>query len=194
MEHLHTKFLLRTSITLGVLFSFLQVSAIETKRFDAPPLERAKYMAFSKPISLRYGLSPLPVDRTKLIMPPTIEVVSTTVEVDQNQTVTTEAPDFPLLSYDDNNVTTKVIPVDQPSVMQVIPQIAPPDNLPLSDPFEDINSLGIDSTDQLLEVFENSNLRAPRTGFQQIPFVPPYTVAPDNLRVTNRATYQRRQR
>ena len=62
------------------------------------------------------------------------------------------------------------------------------------DPFEDINSLGIDSTDQLLEVFENSNLRAPRTGYQQIPFVPPYTVAPDNLRVTNRATYQRKQR
>ena len=122
-------------------------------------------------------------------MPPTIEVVSTTVEVDQNQTATTEAPDFPLLSYDENNVTTEVIPVDQPSVMQAIPQIAPPDNLPLSDPFEDINSLGIDSTDQLRS-FENSNLRGPRTGFQQIPFVPPYTVAPDNLRVTNRATYK----
>ena len=63
MEHLYTKFLLRTSLILGVLFSFLQVSAIETKRFDAPPLER-QHMAFSKLINLRYGLSPLPVDRT----------------------------------------------------------------------------------------------------------------------------------
>ncbi len=193
MEHSKTKFLFRTSLYMSVLFSIFKASAIDTKRFDAPPLERGRYMAFSKPVNLRYGLSPLPVDRKKLIMPPTVTVSSNTVKIDENQSVSDSDNDFPLLSYDDNNVTTKVVPVTRNAPIQAIPQIAP-SNLPLTDPFADINSLGIDSTDQLLEVFENSNLRAPRSSMQDIPFVPPYTVAPDNMRVTNRATYQRRQR
>ena len=193
MEKINFKLLLRTSAILSVLFLVFQVRAIDTKRFDAPPLSRGEYLAFTKPINFRYGISPAKVDRTKLIMPPTIQIVTTTVKQESNSsTVSSETNDFPLLPFEDENSSsgTNMPPLNFPN----IPNIAPPVGLPLTDPFEEVNSLGIDSTDELLEVFESSSMRTPRSSMQNIPFVPPYTVAPDNMRVTNKATYQRRQR
>lgn len=193
MEKINFKLLLRTSAILSVLFLVFQVRAIDTKRFDAPPLSRGEYLAFTKPINFRYGISPAKVDRTKLIMPPTIQIVTTTVKQESNSsTVSSETNDFPLLPFQDENSSsgTNMPPLN----FSNIPNIAPPVGLPLTDPFEEVNSLGIDSTDELLEVFESSSMRTPRSSMQNIPFVPPYTVAPDNMRVTNKATYQRRQR
>lgn len=193
MEKINFKLLLRTSVILSVLFLVFQVRAIDTKRFDAPPPSRGEYLAFTKPINFRYGISPAKVDRTKLIMPPTIQIVTTTVEKETNSSiVSSETNDFPLLPFQDDNSSSGTY---MPSLnFPNIPNIAPPVGLPLTDPFEEVNSLGIDSTDELLEVFESSSMRTPRSSMQNIPFVPPYTVAPDNMRVTNKATYQRRQR
>ena len=191
MEKLNLKLLFRISALLSVLFLVSPIRAIETKRFDAPPLSRGEYLAFTKPINFRYGISPAKVDRTKLIMPPTIQVVTTSVKTEDNSTAS-QSSDYPLLPFqDDNSSSSTTMP---PANFTNIPNIAPPTGLPLTDPFEDLNSFGINSTDELLEVFESSSMRAPRSSMQNIPFVPPYTVAPDNMRVTNKATYQRRQR
>lgn len=193
MEKINFTLLLRTSVILSVLFLVFQVRAIDTKRFDAPPPSRGEYLAFTKPITFRYGISPAKVDRTKLIMPPTLQIVSTTVEDESNSSsLSSQTNDFPLLPFQDANASlgSNLTSPNFPS----IPNIAPPVELPLTDPFEEINSLGIDSTDELLQVFESSSMRTPRTSMQNIPFVPPYTVAPDNMRMTNKATYQRRQR
>jgi hypothetical protein len=191
MEKLNLNLLFRISSLMSILFLVSQARAIDTKRFDAPPLPRGEYLAFTKPINLRYGISPLKVDRTKLIMPPTIQIVTTTVKTEDNSSISSTS-DYPLLPFEDDNSSSSA-PMP-PVKFSNIPNIAPPARLPLTDPFEDLNSIGIDSTDELLEVFESSSMRAPRTSMQNIPFVPPYTVAPDNMRVTNKATYTRRQR
>jgi hypothetical protein len=191
MELSNLKFTLRTSFLMSVLFCFLQSSVILAKRFDAPQVSRSQYLAFSQPPTLRYESSPLPVDRRKLILPPSAIVVTTTLNQEVNAT-SSDGNDFPLIAFNDDNSSYQV--KSKPMAPRNIPLLAPPVSLPLTDPFEDVGALGIDSTDELLEVFESSSLNTPRSSMQNIPFVPPYTVAPDNLRVTTRSTYQRRQR
>lgn len=191
MELSNLKFTLRTSFLMSVLFCILQSSVILAKRFDAPQVSRSQYLAFTQPPTLRYESSPLAVDRRKLILPPSAIVVTTTLNQEVNAT-SSDGNDFPLIAFNDDNSSYQV--KSKPMAPRNIPLLAPPVSLPLTDPFEDVGALGIDSTDELLEVFESSSLNTPRSSMQNIPFVPPYTVAPDNLRVTTRSTYQRRQR
>ena len=76
MEQLNFNYFRRTLYTLSVLFFVFQASALDTKRFDAPPPARGQYLAFTKP--LLFGMElPRPVDRRKLIMPPTTNVSDT---------------------------------------------------------------------------------------------------------------------
>jgi hypothetical protein len=192
MEHLNLKLLSRASFLICALFFAFQASAIDTKRFDAPPLARGEYLAFTKPISFRYGSSPIPVDRRTLIMPSSIQVVTTTVIQENNSTTSPASTGFPLILPQDENATAQTRPMVE--LFQNIATTAPPVALPLADPFEEVNSLGINSTDELLEVFESSSFKSPRSSMQDLPFVPPYSVAPDNMRISSSATYQRRQR
>jgi hypothetical protein len=191
MDYSNIKTLLRTSITMSVLFFTLKVSAIDTKRFDAPPLARPQYLTFSQPQGLRYKSLEPRVDRRKLLMPSDMKLVSVTVVTQNDSNLSSESqPDFPLIGGADNNATATT-----PSFR---PLAGPSYNsgpvLPLSDPFNGVDSSSVNSTDELLQVFESTDFDTPRTTFQNIPFVPPYTVTPDSMRMTNRATYQRIQR
>ncbi|MDG1326491.1 MAG: hypothetical protein P8P49_12065 [Opitutales bacterium] len=192
MEQLNFKHFRRTLHILSVLFFVFQVSALDTKRFDSPPPARGQYLAFSKPITLRYGTSQLPVDRRKLIMTPISQITVTTVTRENNESENSIDSGFPLFPSPDKNSSSQIRPTAK--LFQNLPNVAPPVALPLSDPFEEVNSIGINSTDELLQVFESSTFSSPRSSIQDIPFVPPYTVAPDNMRVSSGATYQRRQR
>jgi hypothetical protein len=192
MEHLKLKLLQGTLFLSCVGYFAFQASAIDTKRFDAPPLERGEYLAFTKPITLRYGSTPAIVDRRKLIMPTDIKVVVTTVTVETKPSNVPDVANFPLLSYQDENSSSQSGP--RVEIPENFPLAAPPATLPYLDPFEGQNSLDVDSTDELLEVFESTSMSPSRSRIQNIPFVPPYTIAPDSMRVTNKATYQRRQR
>jgi len=192
MEQLNFNYFRRILYTLSVLLFVFQASALDTKRFDAPPPSRGQYLAFAKPSTLRYGTSPLPVDRRKLIVTPISQITVTTVIQENNASVKSTETGFPLYPVADTNSSSPIRPTAK--LFQNLPNVAPPVALPLSDPFEEVNSLGINSTDELLQVFESSTFPSPRSNIQDIPFVPPYTVAPDNMRVSSGATYQRRQR
>jgi hypothetical protein len=65
--------------------------------------------------------------------------------------------------------------------------------LPSPDPFvEDEASRSINSTDDLLNLFEQSNKNQNMiSGYNAIPFIPPFTSAPDNLRVESSASYRK---
>ena len=191
MDYLKTKHIFRASFILSVLFFTFKVSAIDTKRFDAPPIARDQYLAFSQPDKLRYSALPAEVDRRKLLMPSDMKLATITVVVqtDENASVSTK-PDFPLIGGNEGNSSSK--PVQKP--LLTTNMVNPSPVLPLSDPFGSINSSSINSTDELLQVFESSDFESPRGRMQNIPFVPPYTISPDSMRITNRATYKRIQR
>ena len=54
------------------------------------------------------------------------------------------------------------------------------------------NGSGINLSDDLLNLFEQtSRSQNIRPGYNAIPFIPPFTSAPDNLRVESRASYKK---
>lgn len=182
---------------LGVLslFSSLEVFGLDTKRFDAPPPERPSYLTFAKPTPLRFSISPLPVDRLKLILPPTPiarNAPNSVGHLDNNTTVVPPAGVLPTASLDANASTA---PQSYPQIPSpFLPQIAPPDSLPLSDPFENLNSFDVDSTDELLRILESSDGGSPSSSTVPTAFVPPFTVATDGMRISTKATYRRVER
>ena len=187
MDYLKFKNFTRISIGLSILFFIFKASAIDTKRFDAPPLARPQYLTFTQPQDLRYKEVHPDVDRRKLLMPSDMKLVTVTVVTDSNTTYQNQ-PEFPLIGDDSNSSQNAFKPLANP----VMPRSNPV--LPLSDPFSGVDSSSVNSTDELLQVFESSSFNSPRQSMQNIPFVPPYTITPDSMRMTNRATYQRIQR
>lgn len=187
---------LRISSILGVIFLFygFALHGFETKRFDAPPLKRPTYLSFAKPASLRFSISPLPADRNNIALPAKKPIARNTafpqVDADGNQTASFPIPSLPA-GYDQNSSR---VPTFQPSGQVpslFLPQQVPSIHLPLSDPFDDLDSFGVDSTDELLQLLENPYMGVSGSSLQASPFVPPYTVAPDGLRISSRGTYKR---
>ncbi len=183
---------IRIPVLFGVfsLFYGLQAYGLETKRFDAPPPERSPYLSFAKPTPLSFSISPLPVDRLKLVLPPKPIVIKTSPAqpaADANAT----SPE-PMLgnTTPDGNASTD--PQASPRISSpFFPQAAPQDSLPLSDPFENINSFNVDSTDELLRILETSDGNNNGSSLMPTPFVPPFTVPSDGMRISSKATYRR---
>mgnify|MGYP001161482682 FL=1 len=175
------------------LFYGFRANALDTKRFDAPPPERPSYLTFAKPTPLRFSISPLPVDRLNLILPPKPIVKKTLVAstvVDNNQTSSSPGSSSFEPATADANASTGV--QSSPPVQSLfLPQAAPQDVLPLSDPFDNINNFDVDSTDELLKILESSDGIQGRSSFAPTPFVPPFTVASDGMRIKSKATYRR---
>ena len=54
-----------------------------------------------------------------------------------------------------------------------------------------VSGADVGTTDELLNVFEDLRTNSRGVRMNPIPFIPPYTVAPDNLKVGTKATYRR---
>lgn len=156
---------------------------LDLKKFDPPPPKRDKYLAFSSPPSLRYAPVPLEADRLTLIRleipkekPPAKPV---------EETNASDEPEFPVVTYSTEPQAPSGFP---PPVISVSP---PPSKLPLADPFEGVVDSDVGSTDELLDVFDQLRIDSRAVRMNAIPFIPPYTVAPDNLKIGTKATYRR---
>ena len=171
-----------TSFAVCSLLSPL-VSGLDLKKFDSPPQDREKYLAFNPPAALRYAPVPLEADRLNLIrLDLSIAKTSTPTGEDSNQT---DEPDFPVVTYSSDKDILKN------SMPSMLPQSPPPNSLPLADPFEGVSGMDVGSTDELLNVFDELRVNSRTVRMNNIPFIPPYTVAPDNLKVGTNATYRR---
>ena len=184
MKIIFTKtFQLGYILSLGIACSTSYLCALDLKKFDAPPQEREKYLAFRSPPPLRYTPIPLAADRLSLISPDaTGKVVEKKEPVDTNAS---QEPDFPIVTYSTESE------IEKKSFPGVIPQIAPPTTLPLADPFEGVVGTDVGTTDELLNVFDDLRVNSGNIRMNPIPFIPPYTVAPDNLKIGTKATYRR---
>ena len=157
---------------------------VNLKRFDAPPIERAKYLTFKAPTALRFATVEMEVDRLKLISPDLVDVSTGTSEgADANKS---EVPEFPIVTYSTDPEKPQVS-----SPATITPLSSPPSSLPLADPFEGVMGTNVGTTDELLNVFEEMNVNNRSVRLNAIPFIPPYTVAPDSLKIGTKATYRR---
>ncbi len=177
-----------TALTLGFL-SFISSSfesfGIDLKRFDAPEPQRVSYLSFKSPPRLRYTPLPSAVDRTKLIM---LDITFQADPSKQEDNSTESPPDFPIVEYSPDNEASSV------KIRPQIPQAAPTSSLPLADPFEGVNETNVGTTDELLDVFDQMRIAPQSANLNQIPFIPPYTIAPDNMRIETKSSYRRVQR
>ena len=173
-------------LTLWVLAFMLFNSfawGIDLKKFDSPTPERLKYLSFKPPVSLRYEPVPLEVDRLNLVpLDLTNTKPSAPKAEDSNQS---DEPEFPVVTYS----------TDPEEIKDVMPdsllQISPSNEIPLADPFEGLSGADVGTTDELLNVFEDLRTNSRGVRMNPIRFIPPYTVAPDNLKVGTKATYRR---
>ena len=173
---------------LTTFFIFTATHAIETKRFDAPPAKRTSYLTLAAPKKLRFAPAPITADRGALIMPATI--IPTVEDNIIESNATSEESEFPVVDYADSPPGENDI---ADSGKLEIPQIAPPVELPLADPFSGGNLDAISSTDELMEVFDQSKIEAGNARIP-IPFIPPYMVAPESMKISSRSTYKRVQK
>lgn len=184
-------------ISAGIIFALPSLMGIiDTKRFDAKPKERLKYLNYMMPKELRFSAPAIEADRGNLLVivsEPT-PVPSNIIETDSNQSA---EPSFPVVSYDDPE-TTEAFDLDSdiPDSIPDINNVSIDQALPLADPFEEMSNTSVNSTDDLLDVFENATIPSSsnRNADMIIPFIPPYSSMPDNLTITNQSTYRRVQR
>jgi hypothetical protein len=185
-------------ISAGIIFVLPSLMGIiETKRFDAKPKERLKYLNYMMPKELRFSAPAIEADRGNLLVivsePP--PVPSNIIEVESNQSADLS---FPVVSYDDSETAgtfdlNSDIPYSSPNIND---NVSIDEALPLADPFEEMSNSSVNSTDDLLDVFENATVPSSsnRNSDMIIPFIPPYSSMPDNLTITNQSTYRRVQR
>lgn len=185
---------LNLRIGLIALFSFFlsthpSHSFIETKRFDAKASPRAKYLANSRPSTLRYADPITIADRRVLLSLAIIPTSATQAPLEENATAPSS---IPLIAYESDEMPSLIDPSGtQPPASNNLPEPQP--ILPVADPFnESTPPLNLNSTDDLLNLFEQSNRNRGMTpGYNSIPFIPPFTSAPDNLRVDSKASYKK---
>ena len=186
--HFCRKLLFYTCLLLSAqsMFGF-----IETKRFDAKPPPRAKYLVNTRPATLRYADPVVVADRKVLLSLSNIASTPAPM-VEQNAT---KQPDIPLIAYEQDEISITSNPSFNPNLPAVNTSEMMGDDtvLPAPDPFDESGVSGnIDSTDDLLNLFEQtSRSQNIRPGYNAIPFIPPFTSAPDNLRVESRASYKK---
>ena len=188
-SHLTKLLLLCFLVTLCPELSF---AILDTKRFDAKATKRVNYLHYSNPGTLRFSEPEPSVDRGNLLVFIPVSRAATP-PASNSEGNSTNLPEFPLVSYEDvdNNITT--VPSFLPPIIQAPSSIMEGDDqaLPLADPFEEMEG-DVVNTDDLLEVFESYDdapgIVAPRMA---LPFMPPYSVTPDNLTISSEATYRR---
>ena len=188
--------------TLKIILSgiFLTSSSLwgifETKRFDAKQNDRIKYLNYMMPKNLRFSQPEIVADRGNLLPIKIITVKTQLPVVDISENNVSSSPDFPIISYE-SSLPDENSPEITSSDDQLINEASVlKEPLPLADPFEEISKSSINSTDELLNVFEQSNISSNSISGERvlIPFIPPNSSMPDNLKLSNRSIYRRVQR
>ena len=180
-----TKRISRWLTCLTAFFVTTTSQALDTKRFDAPAPKRAGYLTFATPKNLRFAPARIVADRGALIMPSPVIPKINVKPVETNSSL--EQGEFPVFDYSDSADPDPAIP---DAGKLEIPKIAPPVELPLADPFVTGNSSSINSTAELIKIFDRSRVETGNSNIV-IPFMPPYTVTPENMTVTSRSVYRR---
>ena len=172
-------------LTLPCLtFLFLGLFPIESSHSLSGQVKKNCFLAFHSPPPLRFHEVAETADRSNLL---TLgKPVSQNFEiniVDGNKSV--QVNEFPLTSYgdDENESSSDILPDNH-------------NFLPPADPFSEfgIGDSNIDSTDQLIELFENLEKSGSSSSRVTVNFIPPYSSDSGNFRIQSSSSYIRRNR
>ena len=172
-------FVLLSSLLLGG-----GISSFDSSLSLAGEVKKNCFLSFHAPPKLRFHETPATADRLNLLTLGT-PASQTVDEVVLEDNETAEVSDFPLTSYGDGE---NVPIVEDQSTNQ--------DGLPPVDPFTDyeLGSSGVDSTDQLIQLFENLEKSGNSSSRVSVNFIPPYSTDSGNFKIESRASYTKRTR
>ena len=158
------------------------------KRFDAPDPKQEGYLKSFRPPALSFRANTsLPADRYSLLFLPIIQTDGNVTDANATLVASITPPAKGPTPSSAGSISVRQPPVALPS------DLGPPPVLPQADPF-DVAALDEPSTDDLIDALERE---VPRDSFglpTYLPFVPPYSVAPANLEIRSRSSYERRPR
>jgi hypothetical protein len=170
--------------SLSFMAVFLTLPFIGCLSIQAKEVRKNCYLSFHAPPKLHFHETAPQADRFNLL---TLgEPVSSNVSaLDVEENATNLVNEFPLTSYDESNVDP------------LVNKISGDENLlPPSDPFVDyeIGGSQVDSTDQLIQLFENMQKSGNPSSRVNVNFIPPYSTDSGNFRIESTASYKRRSR
>ena len=169
---------------LSLTLLFGELSKIDSSMTLAGEVKKNCFLSFHAPPKLRFHEVPATADRLNLLTlgSPVSEEGG---EVILEDNVTTEISEFPLTSYGDDE--NEPIVEDQPTNQDILPP---------ADPFADyeLGNSGVDSTDQLIQLFENLEKSENPSSRVSVNFIPPYSTDSGNFKIKSRASYTRRVR
>ena len=175
-----TKFL----ILLSAIGSLLGLFPSGPTNSLSAQVKKSCFLAFHAPPKLRFHEVPITADRSNLLR--LGSPVSQTIEViDNDDNATSKVEEFPLTSYgEDDDISESGNNSDEL------------DFLPPADPFSDYNlgDSSLDSTDQLIQLFENLEQSGNQPSRVSVNFIPPYSTDSGNFKVQSSASYTRRVR
>ena len=145
---------------------------------------RHAYLSFHSPPRLSFHEVPAVADRSNLLRLPALAVDSAELTVIEDNS-SAEISEFPLTSYEEDDLDLKIIDDAEKS------EILPP-----SDPFDDFTMGGaeVDSTDQLIQLFEDLERTGNTPLSASVNFIPPYATDTANFKVQSTSKYTRRAR
>jgi hypothetical protein len=174
----------KTFLTLSLTFLSGVLSDFDSSLTLSGEVKKNCFLSFHSPPKLRFHEVPATADRLNLL---TLgDPVSKTVDeviLEDNESI--EVSEFPLTSYGDDEKDLTVD--DQPTNQDILPP---------ADPFADyeLGSSGVDSTDQLIQLFENLEKTGNSSSRVSVNFIPPYSTDSGNFKIESRASYTRRVR
>jgi hypothetical protein len=164
--------------------SFLVLTLLCHTVLCADVVKKNCYLAFHAPPKMRFHEAPVTADRLNLHTLGQPVSRSSDIEVAESN-ATTEVSEFPLTSYGNEDVDPA--PTGRVDGETFIPP---------SDPFVeyDYGSSSVDSTDELIQLFENLDKSNNPSSRVSVNFIPPYSTDSGNFKIDSRATYKRRVR
>ena len=156
---------------------------------DTPPV-RQGYLPFTSPPKLRFHEVEALADRRKLLR---LKGSSMEVFVAPDKESDKSDPSFPLVSYNDENVTSPIYVINS---NEEVPVLLDDQILPPNDPFvaQDLVEPNLNNTDELIEILESGINSSSKANSTNVNFVPPFTLDSGNLIIESKSRYTRRHR
>ena len=180
MDMKNIKYLLLLS-TVGLFF---ELPSNDSRSVLSAEVKKNCFLSFHSPPRLRFHEVPAKADRSNLLM------LGNPISHNNNDPIveenaTSEAEEFPLTSYGEDEF--------EPTNDKRNDDL---DFLPPSDPFVDYDasSLSVDSTDQLIQLFEDLEKSGNSSPNVSVNFIPPYSTDNGNFKIESRSSYIRRAR
>jgi len=164
------------------------ISLVATNLVADSHTKKDKYLSFHPPPALLFRNAPPVADRARLLSLKDATASSSPAPVATPDSLPSDE-EIPLISYSNEEAGSEPVLLknDPPTSGDFSRQSV----LPPADPFEQIGTSMINSTDQLIQIIEQDGIKGSNRTASLVQFVPPFSIDTTPLQVQSKATYRK---